>query len=120
MFIFVALLAILPSIDLVPTSEQTRGAALIAAAVGQTAFVILYAFFPWWANFVGRALFVKGVSLAALLDLGLLARVQHWPYEDAVFTALYLLMAIGVWSQFIAFLRVRLASGRKREEGVVS
>lgn len=88
-----------------------RTGSLIAAAVGQTCFILLYVLWPWWNNFLGRALFFKTLAITLILDIGLLFRVIEWRYEDLVFTILYGLFALGVWVQFAAFLRVRLRKG---------
>lgn len=101
-----------------PSQETLRTIALITAAIGQTLFVLLYATFPWWDNFVGRALFLKAISLAALLDVLMLGRKFDWPYEDVTFVVLYLFMTAGIWWQFVAFLRVRLGSAEKQQTGV--
>lgn len=87
--------------------ESYRLYALGGAAIGQTTFVLLYALWPWWKEFLGQALFFKGLVLMLILDLGFVFRVIDWPYEDLVFTILYYLFAIGVWGQTLAFLYVR-------------
>lgn len=94
-----------------------RTAALLAAAIGQTAFVVLYAFFPWWEKFLGRALFFKAFALGLLADVAIFGRLTDWRYEDETFVAMYALLALGIWVQFFAFLRVRLAH---RQASVVS
>jgi hypothetical protein len=85
-----------------------RTAGIIAAAVGQTMFVLLYLTFPWWRNFLGRALFGKALAFALLVDLAVVGRMIDWPKEDVYFVVLYWVLAAGIWAQFIAFLRVRL------------
>lgn len=88
-----------------------RSSALVIAAVGQTLFVMFYMCWPWWNDFLGRALFFKAIAMMLLMDIGLLAREFHLPYEDGIFTALYVLFTLGVWVQFIAFTRVFLRGG---------
>jgi len=90
------------------SAESARTAALAVMAVGQTAFVALYLTWPWWSNFLGRSLFIKAVSLAALLDTYMVYRIFDLPHADWVFTVLYCLLAIGIWAQFFAFLKVAL------------
>lgn len=85
-----------------------RTAGIIFTAVGQTAFVLLYLFWPWWKNFLGRALFFKATALMLLVDVAVIGRMVDWRYEDATFVGLYWLLGIGVWTQFLTFLRVRL------------
>lgn len=86
---------------------EWRTHAITAAAVGQTIFVLLYALWPWYKNFLGRSLFFKSLALMLLLDLGVTFRNIDWVYEDLVFTILYTTFAVGVWVQVIAFLRVK-------------
>lgn len=94
-----------------------RTAALGAIALGQTLFVLLYLTFPWWATFLGRALFGKAIALAVLIDLGILYRIHPFPYADGIFTVLYIVLAIGVWWQLFAFFRIRLAGRQDRVSG---
>lgn len=88
--------------------EFWRTVWISGAALGQTLFVALYVSFPWWANFLGRALFFKALVLGVVLDVGVLGLLFDWPYENETFVALYGAMATGIWVQFFAFLRVRL------------
>jgi len=94
-----------------------RTTGLLTAATGQTAFVILYATFPWWKKFLGRALFFKAVALGTLADVAILGRIFDWKYEDQTFVILYWLLALGVWAQFLAFLRVRLQHRQQQVSG---
>ena len=86
-----------------------RTTALFVVAVGQTLFVALYMTFPWYKTFLGRALFYKAIMLGILTDLFLVARYFDFAGLDALFIAVYLLLGVGVWWQFFAFLRVRRA-----------
>lgn len=88
--------------------EFWRTVWILTAAVGQTLFVLLYATFPWWANFLGRALFFKAIAFALLVDVAVAGRVLDWRYEDATFVILYGVLATGIWVQCLAFFRVRL------------
>lgn len=92
-----------------------RTAGLLSAAVGQTAFVLLYATFPWWKKFMGRALFFKALALGVLADVAVIGRVWDWPYEEQTFIVLYWMLAIGVWFQFFAFAWVRV---HRRQDSV--
>lgn len=85
-----------------------RTTALASAAIGQTLFVLLYMTFPWWKNFLGRALFFKALALGLLTDVAICGRVWDWDTEEQTFVTLYCVLAIGIWFQFFAFLRVRL------------
>lgn len=88
--------------------EFWRTAGIIAAAVGQTVFALLYLTYPWWKTFLGRALFFKAGALCILMDVAVFGRIYDWPAEDLTFVFLYWVLTIGVWFQFAAFLRVRL------------
>lgn len=90
------------------TIEFWRTAGILFAAVGQTLFTVLYFTFPWYANFLGRALFFKATAFMLLVDVAVAGRVWDWPGEDAIFVFLYWVLGIGIWYQFMAFLRVRL------------
>lgn len=83
-------------------------------ALGQTAFVVLYFTFPWQKSFLGRALFFKAVSLAILTDAFIVTRTFPLGNTDLMFILLYALLALGVWAQFFAFLKVR-AEGHQNE-----
>lgn len=95
-----------------------------AVAVGQTTFAALYATFPWWKTFLGRALFYKAITLALLSDVFILSRLFDFGDLDVLFVVLYGLLALGVWFQFFAFLSIRRTKGnvmndrkRPRERG---
>lgn len=94
-----------------------RTAGLALAAVGQTAFVLLYLTFPWWRQFLGRALFFKAAALALLTDVAIAGRIYDWPREEETFIVLYWVLALGIWAQFFAFLVIRL---RHRQDRAVS
>lgn len=88
-------------------TETWRSIALVSMALGQTIFAVLYVTWPWWKNFLGQALFFKAISFGVLLDALLVGRMYDWPYEDATFTVLYYVVAVAIWWQVFAFLRVR-------------
>jgi hypothetical protein len=85
-------------------------AAVVAMAVGQTAFVLLYGTAPWWRDFVGRALFAKSLALAVLVDAAVVALFLPVPAWFAV--AVYWLVAAGIWWQLGALVRQRLSRRR--------
>lgn len=92
--------------------ETWRTFNILFTAVGQTLFISFYLTLPWWRTFLGRALFVKSMSFALLVDVAVLGRIYEWPYEDATFVVLYGLVGIGAWGQFIAFVK----QGRDRHQ----
>lgn len=83
----------------------------IVASVGQTLFVLLYMTFPWFETFLGKALFIKALTLALLLDVALAGTLWDWPHEEIWIVGLYGLTSVGIWAQFAAFLVQRF--GRK-------
>lgn len=102
------------------------------AAIPQTLFLLLYSLpmfgaGPWWRDFTGRALFLKALTLALLLDTatlgyvaGLLAGaelVYGWPADnaiDAAIVVLYWLVAAAITYQFAALVRSRIHARRRR------
>lgn len=97
-----------------------RSITLGALALGQTAFALLYALFPFYRTFLGRALFYKALTFAALVDVYIAHRIWGIPYADQVFVVLYALLAIGVWWQFFAFLRVWRQARRGKAMALVT
>lgn len=97
--------------------DTWRTITLGIVALGQTAFVLLYATFPWWRSFLGRALFFKAFTLAVLVDAFMVTRIVSWGHYDVLFVVLYGFFAIGVWFQFSAFLRVRLQHRQDQVSG---
>jgi len=94
-----------------------RTAGIIFAAIGQTSFVVLYCTFPWWKEFLGRALFFKALAFMTLVDVAVAGRIWDWPYEDAIFVFLYWVLGLGIWVQLLAFARVKWQG---RQDDVVS
>lgn len=94
--------------------EFWRTAGIISTAIGQTAFALLYMTFPWWKSFLGRALFFKAAAFMLLVDIAVVGRIYDWSFEEVTFIVLYWILAIGVWFQFFAFLRVRSHSRQDR------
>jgi hypothetical protein len=90
------------------TLEELRITFFAVAAVLQTLFVILYLTFPWYATFLGRALFGKALVLAVTLDIVILARLIEIPYVEEIFTALSFGLVLGIFAQLVAFLKVRI------------
>lgn len=90
-----------------PTQDTWRTLTLGGVATGQIAFCLLYATFPWYKSFLGRALFFKALVLALITGTYLLTRLLGWTNINETFIILYGLLAVGVWVQFFAFLKVR-------------
>lgn len=91
----------------------------VAAAIGQTAFVVLWASLPWWKTRVGRAMMVKSASLMIVLDFGVIN--YYWgPFHAWVGVALFALVVVGIYSQFFTFLYEDIQARRRRRERRVS
>lgn len=75
----------------------------VFASVGQTLFVLLYLTFPWYQTFLGKALFIKALTLSLLLNMSLAGTFWDWPHEDIWLVSLYGLTAFGIWAQLTAF-----------------
>lgn len=78
-------------------------AGLIFAAVGQTLFTLLYMTYPWYRTFLGRALFIKALTLMLLLDVVVMIHFG-WYRHNATLVVMLGLTAVGIWGQFTAFL----------------
>lgn len=87
--------------------ETWRTVFLFLAALGQTCFVVLYMTFPWWASFFGRALFYKALILGIFLDAIWLSRTFGFNNVDELYVVLYGLLTLGIWWQFLAFIRTK-------------
>lgn len=96
--------------------EWWRTATIASAAVGQSLFVLLYVTFPWYRTFLGRALFIKALTLALLIDVAVVGRVWDWKHEDIWIVALYGLTAFGIWAQLVAFIRQKNAHHQENRE----
>lgn len=98
--------------------EALRTITIVSAAIGQTAFVLLYLTFRWWETFLGKALFFKGLAFAALLDVAVAGRLMDWAYEDEIFIGLYIVLTLGVWAQLFAFWHTKQAGRMDSRERV--
>lgn len=87
-----------------------------AAAVGQTLFVVVWAFLPWWQTTVGRALMVKSFALMLILDWSLATyHLGPFPHQQEIGVSLFGLVALGIWVQFGAIAREIWLGRRDRE-----
>lgn len=98
--------------------EWWRTATIVTAAVGQTLFLLLYATFPWYRTFLGRALFLNAFTLAILIDT---ATINHlwgwdWGYRDLRTVLVYGLTVSGIWAQLIAFVRQKTIHHHENQE----
>ena len=96
------------------TALDWQLALLTLAAVAATAFPILYtAVAPWWRSVVGRSLVVSEASLAALLDVALIAYWWHFRVPTPVATSLYTLIAVGAWMRLGALIHAQVGKRRR-------
>lgn len=90
-----------------PDTDFWRTGGLGLAVLGQFGFILLYASFPWWRTFLGKALFFKASTLGSICVVALLSRLDLLTYPDQTFTAMYWLLAVGVWAEFLALMRTK-------------
>lgn len=95
--------------------DQWANVMLVLCALGQTLFVLLYLTFPWWRSFLGRALFYGTATFALLIDTAVLSKMVDWPHKDLTRLGIFTLLAFGIWWQFFAFLRTRVARSNFEE-----
>ena len=84
---------------------------VVVAAVGQTLFTLLYATFPWYRTFLGRALFIKAVSLMFTLDVVFARVILEVPRGEALVVMALGFTAFGIWAQLVAFSIHRYGGG---------
>lgn len=90
-----------------PDIDLWRTGGLGLAVLGQLGFISLYVTFPWWKTVLGKALFFKAVAIGCLCSVAFLSRLGFLAYESEIFTAMYWLLAVGIWLQFLAFMRTK-------------
>lgn len=98
--------------------EFWRTVGIALATAGQVLFTLIYLTWRWRETFLGKALFFKACAFSVVLAVAFLSRVSDFPHEDEIFVAMYYLLALGVWVQFIAFLRVRRSRTTKVREAL--
>lgn len=80
---------------------------ILACAIPANLYPAFYAFRPWWITPQGRALMVKAVGNAILIDMGLAVVVfgDDYPLRWLVRVIGFAIFGAGVWYLFIALLR---------------
>lgn len=119
------------------TFEFWRYAPVILCAPAQTAFVLIYSIRgfgagKWWRDYIGRALFIKSVTLDLLIVSATIAYAYNW--ANGVYTSItfdtdrywkdweslviigYWLVLFGVYYQLYALIRQRLSSRMEKRE----
>lgn len=91
---------------------------IMAAAPPATLFPLVYGFTaPWWRSLVGRALMVKAVGLALLIDVSIVYQIfgDDYPLRDAVRLGVFSLITVGVWMQFGALMHEKFTVHRRKD-----
>lgn len=76
---------------------------VVIAAISQLLFVVLYAVLaPWWKTRTGKGIFIKAVTLAALLVMYVLPFVikVYIPYEVQIILWALFILAINIGLTF--------------------
>lgn len=89
------------------------GSVVAVAAVGQTLFVIIYLFRPWWRSLVGRAVFFDKLTMALFIDAICLRVLFPGIVSREVAITFYAIAAVAIWFQLFTLIRIMKA---KRNE----
>lgn len=79
----------------------------ILAAVGQTAFICLWAALPWWREVIGVAMFAKSLTLMLLLDTAVLFIYLPQLATQKVGYVLETMLWVAIWGQVAALVYER-------------
>lgn len=82
-------------------------ALIVVCAIPANLYPAFYAFRPWWTTPQGKALMVKAVGNAILIDMGLSVVIfgDDYPMRWLVRVVGFALFGAGVWLLFLALLR---------------
>lgn len=87
-----------------------------AMVIPATGFPLLYlTFYKWYASALGRALMTHAVGLLLLIDFSAYFAMTKGQYGWAseVQNLIFLIVLIGLWYEFIVFLKIRLGKDEK-------
>lgn len=84
--------------------ERLAIVALIVAAIGQTAFVLIYATRPWYLVRIGRALMSKSATLCWVLVLTVVNTFWAYPYERQIASLSICAVAVAILYQLVALV----------------
>lgn len=101
------------------TADSVAVWLVVAMMIPATGFPLLYlTFYRWWAQPIGRALMTKAIGLGLLVDISVLYQVfgDDYPGRDFVRIIVYALILVGLWYQFIVFIRIRKDTRGKKEK----
>lgn len=105
----------------VETATQI-GVDLIAPAV--TIFTIGYAFQPWYASHIGRAIMAHVIGSLLLFDIAVMTQngwlPEHYPGYQWVTLTVVVLWVIGWWYMVFALVMTRRETHKAQQKGGVS
>lgn len=78
--------------------------AVLVAAVAQTTFVLIYGTRKWWLSRVGRALFLKSLALAVLLDLSVVNTFVVYGWQEPVSAVVIVGITVTILYQLYALV----------------
>lgn len=85
------------------------GVLTLLAAIPAVGFVSVYARVRWFRSMVGRGVMIQAVGLMMMTGMGVL-RVffgTTYAWREPLLLAVYSLLAIGLWTMYLALIRVR-------------
>jgi len=100
-------------------TDKIAVALVVGMTVPATCFPLLYlTFYRWYAQPIGRALMTKAIGLALLVDISVAYMVlgDDYPGREYVRLVVYSLILVGLWYQFIVFLRIKRDTRRIKRE----
>lgn len=104
----------------VHTLSEIYNTLLYLCAFGQVLFVILWSTVRWWETRIGRALFLKSLSVAVALCTVSFFNITNFHFTAGTFYKVYIaafaFMFIGISYQDTAMYRELKASKKEKEE----
>ena len=95
-----------PSAAVNEVLDWYSGALVVVAAISANLFPLVYARRPWNRSFLGRALMVKAIGLALLIDVTLLYVLfgDDYPFRHVVRAVIYSIVTTGIWMQLLSLM----------------
>lgn len=92
--------------ECLPATSTPITLMLVALMLPVNLYPLFYAFRPWSSTPQGRALMVKAVSNAVLIDMGLATTVLgDYAGREAIRLVGFTLLVVGIWYLFVTLLR---------------